>query len=52
MQLVEKPEVQFEENRERIARSFDQAERGEYAEGSVEDVVTGAFAEARKRLGV
>lgn len=52
LRLVEEREAQFDEIRERIARSLSQAGRGEYAEGSVEDIVAGAFAEARKRLDV
>ncbi len=49
LRLVEEREAQFEAVRERIAGSLDQADCGEYAKGSVEDVAAGAFAEARKR---
>ena len=49
LRLVEEREAEFAEIRERIAGSLDQADRREYAEGSAEEVVAGAFAEARKR---
>ena len=52
LRLLEAEEESLRALREHLAESIAQAERGEFAEGSGEEVIRNAFAEARKRAGL
>ncbi len=43
-------EAELEEIRRGVIEGLEQARRGEFAEGTYEEVIRGAFAEARARL--
>ena len=45
---IKREEAELAEIQSRIGRSLDQLDRGEYAEGTVEDVFDRAFARARE----
>lgn len=49
LRLVEREEAELEQLRRRLATSLDQAERGEFAQGSVADIFGRAFASAGKK---
>ena len=46
---IKREEAELAEIQDRIGRSLDQLDRGEYAEGTVEDVFDRAFVRARER---
>ena len=46
---IKREEAELAEIQDRIGRSLDQLDRGEYAEGTVEDVFDRAFAQAKER---
>lgn len=52
VRLLEDQEASLEELRASLIESLEQAERGEFAEGSGEDAIRRAFAKARAERGL
>ncbi len=52
LKLLERDETEWDEVRARVLESFEQIRRGEYAEGTGEEVMRRAFATARARTGI
>lgn len=52
LRLVERQEAELRQIREGILEGLAQAERGEFAEGTGEEVIRRAFAKARERTGI
>ncbi|MFH1807000.1 MAG: type II toxin-antitoxin system ParD family antitoxin [Pseudomonadota bacterium] len=49
LRLLEREEAEIKQLRDRIGKSLKQADDGDFAEGSGEDAIRRAFAEARHR---